>query len=286
MTSHRVFRIAFWVFAASIGFSVAGTLSLYVPAVADFFAPYMSGLVKTPTWIYMAMLPVLSLALYWRELGPARSFAFFAAGCVIGASAELMGTQTGVPFGAYEYTHWLGAKIAGHVPWFIPPSWYALAVVCLDLARRFGFGRVGRIVGTAALMVVWDVALDPAMNGAAFDAFWTYPIPDGAGVLTAGLYFGMPLVNWIGWFVTSLGIAGVFEALGGLQPRPTPFVERWGPPLYALNLLFPIAVCLLYGAVAPGLIGLAALGAVLLLLRTRATPPRPAPSSALSASVT
>lgn len=280
MTSHRVFRFAFWAFAASIAFSVAGTISLAIPAVAEFFAPYMGSLVKGPTWIYMALLPVLSLSLYWRELGPARSFAFLAAGCVIGAGAELMGTQTGFPFGAYEYTDWLGAKIGGHVPWFIPPSWYALAVVCLDLSRRFGLGRVGRIVGTAALMVLWDVALDPAMNGAAFQPFWIYTIPEDAGALTAGVYFGMPLLNWVGWFVTSALIAVAFEAMGGLAPRPTPFVERWGPPLYALNLLFPIAVCFLYGAPLPGLIGLAVLVAVMALLRARATPPRPAPSLA------
>ena len=280
MTSHRVFRIAFWAFAASIGFSIAGTMSLAIPAVADFFAPYMTGLVKTPTWVYMALLPVLSLSLYWRELGPARSLAFLAVGCVVGAGAELMGTQTGVPFGAYEYSHWLGAKIAGHVPWFIPPSWYALAIVCLDLARRFGLGRLGRVAAAATLMVVWDVALDPAMNGAAFNAFWTYGIPADAGVLTAGLYFGMPLLNWVGWFVTSAAIMALFEGLGGLPAVPTPFVERWAPPLYALNLLFPIAVCLLYDAVLPGLIGLAALAAVVGLLRARATPPRPALSTA------
>ena len=280
MTSHRVFRIAFWAFAASIAFSIAGTISLAIPAVAAFFAPYMDSLVKGPTWIYMALLPVLSLSLYWRELGPARSLGFLVAGCVIGAGAELMGTQTGFPFGAYEYTGWLGAKIAGHVPWFIPPSWYALAVVCLDLARRFGFGRVGRIVGTATLMVVWDVALDPAMNGAAFQPFWVYLLPADGTVLTAGLYFGMPLLNWVGWFVTSLAIAGAFEAMGGLQDRPSAFVERWGPPLYALNLFFPIAVCFLYGAPWAGLIGLVALVGVMALLRVRATPPRTALSPA------
>jgi putative membrane protein len=266
MTSRRVFLVAFWVFTASIVFSILGTLALFIPPVAEFFRPYLGGLIRAPTWIYMGLLPVLSLALYWRELGPGRSVAFLAAGSVIGAAAELVGTQTGFPFGAYAYNHWLGPKIAGHVPYFIPPSWYALSIVCLDLARRFGLGRWGRVAATAVLMVVWDVALDPAMNEAF--PFWTYDIPEGAGVFTAGLFFGMPLVNWAGWLLTSALIAVVYEvALGGLDRAPGPFVRTWAPPLYALNLLFPIAVCFLYGLPWAGVVGLVALAAVMLALR-------------------
>ena len=266
MTPRRVFLVAFWVFTASIVFSILGTLALFVPAVAEFFRPYMTGLVQAPTWLYMGLLPVLSLSLYWRELGPARSVAFFVVGSVIGATAELVGTQTGFPFGAYAYEHWLGPKIAGHVPYFIPPSWYALSIVSLDLARRFGLGRWGRIGATAVLMVVWDVSLDPAMNEAF--PFWTYAIPDGAGAFTAGLYFGMPLVNWAGWLLTSALIAAAYEfGLGGLDEAPGPFVRTWAPPLYALNLLFPIAVCFLYGLPWAGVVGLLALAAVMLLLR-------------------
>lgn len=267
MSSQRVFRIAFWAFVGSIAFAIAGSLSLYIPAVNAFFAPYLGGLIKTPTWIYMALLPVLTLALYWRELGPARSLAFLAVGSLIGAGAELLGTQTGFPFGEYAYNDMLGPKIAGHVPWFIPPSWYALSVVCLDLARRFGLGRVGRIVGTAVLMVVWDVSLDPAMNYAF--PFWTYAIPENAGFFTDAAFFGMPLVNWGGWLLTSALIAVVYEALGGLAPAPDDFVERWAPPLFALNLFFPAAVSFLNGAPWAGVVGLVAMAVPLALLRRR-----------------
>lgn len=266
MPSRRVFLIAFWVFTASIVFSVLGTLALFIPAVAEFFRPYMGGLVQTPTWIYMGLLPVLSLSLYWRELGARRSVGFLVVGSVIGAAAELVGTQTGFPFGAYSYEHWLGPKIAGHVPYFIPPSWYALSIVSLDLARRYGLGRWGRIAATALLMVAWDVALDPAMNEAF--PFWTYSAPDDAGLLTAGLFFGMPLVNWGGWLLTSAVIAAAYEfGLGGLGRAPSPFVRTWAPPLYALNLLFPIAVCFLYGLPWAGVVGLLALAVPMLLLR-------------------
>ena len=274
MSSRTVFLVAFWLFAGAILFSLSGALLLnYAPAaattaltwIAQHLGPTLDALIKGPTWLYMALLPVLGLALYWDELGPVRSFAFLAAGCVIGGGAELLGTTTGFPFGAYAYNEMLGAKIAGHVPYFIPPSWYAIAIVSLDLARRTGVGRAGRVALVAVLMVLWDVALDPAMNFAF--PFWTYDIPSGANVFTAGLFFGMPLVNWGGWLLVSALIGLAYEWMGGLRAEPSPFVATWGPRLYALNTLFAVGVCFAYRVPLAGLVGLVGLAAAFGLLR-------------------
>jgi len=281
-TDRRVFLVAFSVFLGAIVFSLAGSALMgLAPAqagvalgwIAEHIGLVYTDLVKGPTWAYMALLPVLSLSLYWRELGPRRSFAFLVWGAVIGATAELAGTTTGIPFGHYSYGDWLGAKIAGHVPYFIPPSWYALSIVSLDLARRLRIGLAGRIIATAVFMVLWDVALDPAMNHAF--PFWNYRAD--------GVYFGMPLVNWGGWLLTSAVIALGYETfLGGLKPQPDPFVRRWGPRLYAANVLFPSAICLFFGAPVAGLFGVVALGVALGLVRARAgvappaVPPPPA----------
>lgn len=265
----RAFLVAFGLFLGAVGFSLAGSaLVSFFPEAAGVAIGWFSAhfglqyedLVKGPTWAYMALLPVLSLLLYLPELGWVRSLGFLAWGSAVGAAAELVGTNTGVPFGHYSYGPWLGAKIAGDVPYFIPPSWYALSVVSLDLARRLGLGRRGRVLATAGFMVLWDVALDPAMNHAF--PFWQYRAD--------GVFFGMPLVNWGGWFLTSAVIALGYETfLGGLAPRPDAFVQAWGPRHYAANVLFPAAICFLFGAPLAGLVGLAALGVVLGLLRVR-----------------
>ena len=266
MSSRTVFLVAFGLFAGAILFSLSGALLLnFAPAaattalawIADTLGPTLDALIKGPTWMYMALLPILGMALYWDELGPARSFAFLAAGCVIGGGAELLGTTTGFPFGPYAYNEMLGAKIAGHVPYFIPPSWYAIALVSLDLARRTGAGRWGRIALVATLMVLWDVALDPAMNYAF--PFWTYGIE--------GPFFGMPWINWVGWFLTSALIALAYEGMGGLRPEPSPFVAVWGPRLYALNTLFAVGVCFVYRVPLAGVVGLVGLAAAFGLLR-------------------
>ena len=275
MTHRRLFLIAFGLFVGSVVFSLAGAFLLnYAPgpattaldAIAQTTGLTLDALIKLPTWINMGMLCVIALALYWGELGPARSLAFLAVGCVVGAAAELIGTQTGFPFGPYSYGEFLGPKIAGHVPWLIPPSWYAVALLSLDLARRLGLGRWGRIAGVALFMVLWDVALDPAMNHAF--PFWKYDI--------GGVFFGMPLVNWAGWALTSVVIGMGYELLlGGLKPAPDAFVGRWAPLVYGVNTLFSVLICVAYKvplAGLPGLIGLAVVGG-LLVARRGATPP-------------
>ena len=269
--SHRAFLIVFALFAGSILFSVAGTMLLnFFPVLAGQALGWIAlnlglsleDLVKGPTWIYMALMPILTLLLYLPALGVKRSVLFLLWGSVIGATAELVGTQTGFPFGTYAYSDLLGPKIVDHVPWFIPPSWYAMSLLSYDLARRLDLRAWGTIVMTAVFMVLWDVALDPAMTTpvAVGRSFWTY-----AG---GGIYFGMPLVNWVGWFVTSVVIAWGFEKLlGGLDYRAT-----WAPLLYAVNVLFPIFVCFAYGAAIAGVLGLVALAVTLILTSRTGSP--------------
>ena len=271
LTASRVFTGVFGLFCVTIAFAILGTLSLYIGPVRDVFLPYYDALVAGPTWTYMALLPVVTFALYWRALGPWASVAFLIAASLIGAGSELLGTNTGIPFAPYGYTDRLGAKILGDVPYFIPTSWYALSLLSYDLGGRLRVGVAGRAFATALFMVVWDVSLDPAMNqGGGTFVFWEYP--------GGGPFFGMPWVNWYGWFVTSVLIALVFEVLGGMRPAPDPLSERWAPTVYAMNVLFPVSICLLYGLPLAGVIGLAALAAALGAVRWRWQTRRAAPA--------
>jgi carotene biosynthesis associated membrane protein len=267
----RLFLLAFAGFVLSILFSVAGTLLLSAaPAQAAQALGWIAAnlglglidLVKGSTWTYMALMPLLTFLLYLPALGARRSVLFLLWASAIGAAAELVGTQTGFPFGAYSYTELLGPKIAGHVPWFIPPSWYAMALVSYDLARRLR-QRTAEVVGlTALFMVLWDVALDPAMTAGAHSGwtFWSY-----AG---GGVFFGMPLVNWAGWLLTSAVIAWGFERLlGGMDYR-----AEWAPALYAVNVLFPVFICFAYGATLAGVLGLLALAVPLALVHRAGSP--------------
>ncbi len=256
-TLDRVFRILFWVFVASMGFSLAGSALLhFVPSTMRVFAPYYQTLVKVPTWTYMGLQPVLPFLLYWKQLGKSASILFFAWGALIGLTAELVGTSTGFPFGAYHYTDWLGPKLLDHVPYFIPPSWYAMGILSYDLAGRLGVSRTQRIILVAVYLVLWDVALDPAMSTAF--PFWLY---DGEGML-----YRMPAMNWLGWFVTGIVIGWGFDVLSGKRPEGN---LKWVAWLWLLNGLFPLSISLLYGFWAAVLFGVLALPIPLLAIWSR-----------------
>jgi len=244
-----LFRFGFWLFVGSISFSVAGMLLLKVfPSTMELFGPIYTKLVKTPTWTFMTMLAILPVLMYGPDLGRWRMGAFVVWGCLVGAAGELIGT-TGLltvgglqlPFGEYQYTEWLGPKILDHVPYFIPPSWFAMSVVSLDLARRVTTVRWKYILLGTVFMVLWDVSLDPAMNRAF--PFWNYGVD--------GFFYGMPFSNWCGWFAVTLVIMVGYEAMrGGIEIK-----NEWASWVYILNCLFPLSISLLRDLYLAALIG-------------------------------
>jgi putative membrane protein len=255
-----LFQFAFWLFVGSICFSVAGMLLLKLfPSTLELFGPVYTKLVKTPTWTFMTMLAILPVLMYGPQLGWPRLGAFAVWGCAIGAAGELIGT-TGyltvggvvLPFGEYHYTEWLGPKIAGHVPYFIPPSWFAMSIVSMDLARRITRSRWGYLLLGTLFMVLWDVSLDPAMNEAF--PFWNYAAD--------GFFFGMPFSNWCGWFGVTLVIMLGYEAMRGGRE----IANDWAPMVYALNCFFPLAISLLRDLYLATLIGALATAVPFVLL--------------------
>lgn len=255
-----LFRFSFWLFVGSICFSVAGMLLLKLfPPAMDLFGPVYTKLVKTPTWTFMTMLAILPVLMYGPTLGWRRLGGFVLWGCAIGAAGELIGTTgflnvggVALPFGEYHYTEWLGPKIAGHVPYFIPPSWFAMSIVSLDLARRITGTPWKNILLGTIFMVLWDVSLDPAMNEAF--PFWTYG--------SEGFFFGMPFSNWCGWFGVTLIIMLGYEWMRGDREVQ----NDWAPLLYGLNCFFPLAISLLRDLYLAAFIGAAATAVPFLLL--------------------
>ncbi len=243
----KFFRIAFTFFYLAIAFSLVGTLALKAfPSLMSFFAPVFDKLVKGPTWVYMGILPFLPFSLYLNRVGWSGSILFLFWGALIGLIAELAGTQTGLPFGEYAYTGWLGPKIADHVPYFIPLSWYSMSILSYDLAGKLKLIGIRRVLVTALYMILWDVCLDPAMTSAF--PFWYYP--------QGGFLYTMPMTNWFGWFVTSLVIAAGYEWLTDKRPNAS---FQWVYGLWMLNALFPIALSFLYELWTAVLIGIPAM---------------------------
>ena len=195
----------------------------------------------------------------------------FVAGTLISLSFELLGTSTGIPFGWYEYTPLLGYRIAGLVPFPIPLSWFYMVYCSLAVVSRLFQADHNEKTKSAwalmagAILTAWDVSLDPAMSRAT--AHWIWEM--------GGFFYGMPLTNWLGWFLSGSIIARVMLYIVGT----TTFERKVSPsrlPLvvYAANGIMPIAICLRHGLWWAAGLGAAAMG-IPLLLAARSEAPIP-----------
>lgn len=185
--------------------------------------------------------------------------------------AEHLGTGYGIPFGGYGYTGLLGAKLGGRVPALIPLSWFLMALPSWVVARRAVPGRVaGRVALGATFLVVWDLALDPAMSF--LTPYWVWE--------DSGPYYGMPWVNLVGWFVTGSVIMSLLEVLTprlGLDTLPT----RWMAAYYLTVLLMPLGMLLAAGHLLS--VGVTAAGVgVLAAMSRRAWYPDAVPSAVVA----
>ncbi len=206
-------------------------------------------------------------------IGPRKTLIFFAAATTISLSMELIGTSTGFPFGAYSYTTFLGFKIAGHVPYSIPLSWFYMGFTSLILANMI-INRVEQrhqttwsLILGAYFLTVWDLALDPAMASQNLPIhFWIWH--------STGPYFGMPIQNLVGWSVTGL----IFMSVSRLFWRSsldTRRISAWLPfGMYAANIGFAIALNINAGLWIPPVMAVV-LGLVpaALVFRPRRIPP-------------
>jgi len=148
----------------------------------------------------------------------------------IGLVAEAIGTATGFPFGAYEYSGTLGWELLD-VPVVIPLAWTMMAWPTLLLGRRLATSAVARVgarrslgdrstswlrqvltalLGGAAL-ASWDLFLDPQMTDAGHWVFAS-PTPGLPGVP------GIPLTNYAGWVLVAVLMMSVLDAV---VPRRT-----------------------------------------------------------------
>jgi putative membrane protein len=173
----------------------------------------------------------------------------------ISLTSELLGTTFGIPFGAYSYSAVLKPMWLDRVPVGIPLSWFYMAVPCYAIAMSLlrGQSAVRRIALASFILLAWDLALDPAMSSAT--KYWEWG--------EAGPYYGMPLLNLFGWYVTGVVLMGALAALKSdewISRLPVP----WLTSFYGANLLLALGMCAAAGLWMAVIATVAALGVTLL----------------------
>lgn len=203
------------------------------------------------------LLSALALGIVLVGRLRARWLGALAAVYAVSFLSEHVGTGYGIPFGGYGYTGLLGVKLGGRVPALIPLSWFLMALPSWVLARRAMPGHALRRIALGAfLLVVWDLALDPAMSF--LTPYWVWE--------DSGPYYGMPWVNLLGWFVTGVALMSILEWItprAGLDLLP----PRWMAAYYLAVLLMPLGMLLAAGHVLAVLVTGAGVGLCAWLLR-------------------
>lgn len=269
-------RAGLWALCAFTAFTLLGyaTFGLH-PMLLTRVPPQVAGIYGIAFRLFAVghvLIAGAVLFLFLSLYAGRRWLAAFAALYAISLASELLGTSMGIPFGEYSYTPLLGTQWFGLVPMVIPLSWFFMALPSYALALRAlpEAGQTGKRVLLASLVLVsWDLALDPAMSYAT--KYWEWG--------EAGPYYGMPLLNLVGWYVTGLVLMGALAALRSeAWIRDLP--HRWLAGFYLANLALPLGMSVaagLWGAVAGTLVALAASYGAARLLAGRTVQPRPVP---------
>jgi uncharacterized membrane protein len=261
-----------WVDSASLGLVYAVSIASLAGFATFSLHPSMLARANVPAETYARMLvlaprlqivlAVAALVVFLVRYATTRWIGAFAAIYAVSLGAELAGTTVGLPFGPYHYTDGLGFKLFAHVPALIPASWFMMGLPSYAIAsRRFADNALGRVALGSFILLSWDLALDPAMSFVT--KYWVWS--------GEGSYYGMPLLNLLGWFVTGVAIMIAFDALRAARWTRT-LPTRWLVAFYGANLLLPVGMNVavgLWGAVVATGVALAVAWIIARASRTR-----------------
>jgi putative membrane protein len=197
-----------------------------------------------------AMSSVLH-AIVWRGVVWAFGLCVIVLG--VAAGAEILGVNTGVPFGRYQYSDLLAPTLFS-MPVIIPFAWLMMAYPAFIIARALtsSWWSVA-LIGSLAL-TAWDLFLDPQMIGA---GYWSWQEP---GLPIAGLN-EIPWTNLIGWFAVSLIMMLLLDLLpnqraSSVLPAAL-YIWSWLGGVVVNLLIFDRPFVALWGGLAMGVFGFA-----------------------------
>jgi uncharacterized membrane protein len=176
-----------------------------------------------------ALFALIHGAMFYRVRG---ILTFIVLCLVIGNVFENVGVRTGFPYGHYYFTDLMGPKLFA-VPVFLGIAYVGMAYFSWVLARLIlGVGNplVGSRIVTlplmaAFVMVAWDLAMDPVWGTVLHAWIW----------LKGGAYFGVPVSNFLGWYLT---VYVIYQLFALYLRRSTTSLKRLPPGYWRLALVF------------------------------------------------
>lgn len=141
----------------------------------------------------------------------------------VGFGIEVLGVNTGWPFGGYAYGNALGPKLLG-TPLVIGLNWLVLLLGSTAIAQRMALTTAVKVLVTASLMTLFDWVMEPVAIAL---GFWRW----------AGHY--PPWQNYEAWFAIS-ALMGWFVLTAKAPMRP-----QFSAAVFLVQALFFVLLRLL-----------------------------------------
>jgi putative membrane protein len=178
------------------------TWLLFVVAAYLLLSGFVAPWIRLPTLGnvgFTLVLTLFALTHCMATQGSRRTLLFFALTAVVSYLLEEIGVRTGLVYGRYHYSDMLGVKL-GSVPMLIPlawfmmiyPSWIVARAILRGIDTTTWTGIVALALVAAITMTAWDTVMDPGMSAS---GNWVWE--------QGGAYFGVPLLNYAGWLLTT-----------------------------------------------------------------------------------
>lgn len=218
-------------------------LILYISAQ---FLELLSGGIPTLKIVALQVLPAAFFAIVHGALTYRfRGIMTLVSLClIVGSFFESLSLRTGFPFGHYYFTNVMGPQFfqlpvllvlayigMGYASWVLGLS------ILGNVGRPFSRGHVVILpLISSFIMVAWDLACDPVWATVARAWVWK----DG------GPFFGVPISNFLGWYLTTYFIYQLFALYVRSQDLPHKAPSHWRLPVlfYTVsagsNLLFAV----------------------------------------------
>ena len=171
--------------------------------------------------LFLLLTPfhLLATALLVFAFAPEKNRAFYGylgLAFTVGLGVEILGVQTGLIFGSYQYGPTLGVGLLG-VPLQIGVNWAVLTYVTGIVANQLAVPKLVKALAGAGLLTLLDFFVEPV--AVRYD-FWQWQ---------NNL---IPVQNYVAWFGVSLGLLLVFYQLNFRKQNPLALL------FYLLQLLF------------------------------------------------
>ncbi len=187
---------------------------VYVVGLVGFLTPTLRPLFEklTPINLLFVMIILFYHHKSWSQGFLSVSIIIFAIGMLV----EIVGVQTGLIFGEYEYGFVLGPKVWG-VPLLIGINWLFLVYCIGTYFQNIDMNWMLKIVVSVFALILYDFFLETvAINTGMWN--WSKPHP--------------PLQNFIGWGVTSAVMFYLWYR------KKFEFQNKFSSFLYFVQLLF------------------------------------------------